>query len=299
MNIGGNSVPPRLNNPLRYPGAKTKLVGYVAMVLEANLLAGSTIHEPFGGSAAISLGLLRQGFVSRAVVVERDPLLFAFWNMVFENPDRLCRDINDIPVTLASWQALAPWRTVERPTSDNLAHLALAGIFFNRTNYSGIIGAGPIGGYGQTSKYPLGCRFNKQAVITSIRSLAPLRDRISIVFDDAYLYLRRNHKLLEEGSQFVYLDPPYYAHGRKYYRYYFEERQHSQLADYVVRQPFPWLLSYDDHPQIRTLYGRVAKYIIYMDYSARINRRAPELLISNLVIPPQLAAAAKRIFSAD
>jgi DNA adenine methylase len=38
--------------------------------------------------------------------------------------------------------------------------LGLAFLFFNRTNYSGIINAGPIGGKRQLSKYKMQCRFN-------------------------------------------------------------------------------------------------------------------------------------------
>ncbi len=282
----------RIKNPLRYPGGKATLADYVAIVLEENLLAGCTIHEPFGGSAAVSLDLLSRGFVSRAVIIERDPLIFSFWAMVFSDPARLCSDIETVPVTMRTWDILDSLRSVEYPTDANLSQLALAGLFFNRTNYSGIVGAGPIGGRAQTSAYALDCRFNKATLISAINEIAKLTSRVSVVFDDAQLYLRRHQKMLQGGSHFIYLDPPYYEHGRKYYRYHYESDHHAALANYIMRRSFPWLLSYDDHPAIRELYRRINKYHIYMDYSARTSRRVKELLISNLTIPPQLAISA-------
>lgn len=288
-------MPRRPNNPLRYPGAKGKLVDYVAVVLEENLLAGCTIHEPFGGSAAVSLDLLSRGFATKAIIVERDPLVFSFWRMVFEDADRLCQDIEELAVNMGTWHALDHLRMIDRPTQSILPSLALAGLFYNRTNYSGIVGAGPIGGQSQTSDYKIDCRFNKAAVVASIRWYSELKGRVEVVFDDAMMYLRRNQESLESGFHFVYLDPPYYGHGKKYYRYHYGHGQHAELARFLVRRKFPWLLSYDDHPVIREMYGKLDRYVIYMDYSARTSRRAKELLVSNLVIPPQVAVAAERV----
>jgi DNA adenine methylase len=145
-------------------------------VLEENLLAGCTFYEPYAGGASVSLDLLRMGFIDKAVLIERDPLVYAFWHSVFNDTDNLCAAIEDCPVTLETWHQLQPTRTVDDPSKSefSLLQLGLAGLFFNRTNFSGIIGAGPIGGQSQQSAYKINCRFNKTAMARQVRAAALL-----------------------------------------------------------------------------------------------------------------------------
>jgi DNA adenine methylase len=236
----------------------------------------------------VSIELLRRGFISRAVWIERDPLVFAFWRAVFEHTDALCAEIDALQVNMATWRRLQPLRVVTDPwkAAVGLLHLGLGGLFFNRTNFSGIIGAGPIGGMEQASSYAVGCRFNKEKLIGQIRAVATYRDRVTVRFGDALKFLRRRAEALATGFSFVYIDPPYYAQGQKLYRYSYEDADHFALAQHITGQGYPWLVSYDDHPRIRELYNAVGIQPLYLDYTVRSTRRAQELLISNLVIPP-------------
>ena len=76
-------------SPLRYPGSKARVSGLIASLLEKNLLVGSHMYEPFAGGASVSLNLLAHGFVRSATWIERDPLVFAFWSAVKNDPDAL------------------------------------------------------------------------------------------------------------------------------------------------------------------------------------------------------------------
>ncbi|MCZ8383271.1 DNA adenine methylase [Achromobacter xylosoxidans] len=265
---------------------------YVSGVLEENLLAGCTFYEPYAGGASVSLDLLRMGFIDKAVLVERDPLVFAFWHSVFNMTEALCGAIEACPVTLDTWHILQPTKAVDDPatSSYSLLQLGLAGLFFNRTNFSGIIGAGPIGGQKQTSAYKINCRFNKTALIRQIRAAAALAPRISVFFDDAVTFLRKNSTKIATGFSFVYIDPPYYTQGRKLYRHHYGDADHAKLAGYITSQGYPWLVSYDDHPRIRELYASQKMQPIYLDYRVKSSRTAQELVISNLVIPPPVYA---------
>lgn len=275
-------------SPLRYPGGKALLSSYVSGVLEENLLAGCTFYEPYAGGAAVSLDLLRMGFVDKAVLIERDPLVYAFWHSVFNAPEALCAAIEACPVTLETWHALQPTKAVSDPTKSTytLLQLGLAGLFFNRTNFSGIIGAGPIGGQAQTSAYKINCRFNKTASIRQIKAASLLAPRVSVLFGDALTFLRKNAAKISAGFSFVYIDPPYYTQGRRLYRHHYTDADHAELAAYITSQGYPWLVSYDDHPRIRELYASKQMQPIYLDYKVKSSRTAQELLISNLVIPP-------------
>lgn len=280
-------------SPLRYPGGKALLSTYVSGVLEENLLSGCTFYEPYAGGASVSLDLLRLGFIDKAVLVERDPLVYAFWHSVFKETEALCAAIEACPVTLATWHALQPTRAVDNPRkvgSYTLLQLGLAGLFFNRTNFSGIIGAGPIGGQGQKSVYKIDCRFNKVALVRQIRAASVLSSRVSVRFGDAITFLRQNAAKISSGFSFVYIDPPYYAQGRKLYRHHYSDDDHSTLAMYMKAQGYPWLVSYDDHPRIRELYATAQMQPIYLDYKVKSSRTARELVISNLEIPPPVYA---------
>jgi len=263
-------------------------------VLEENFLGGCTFYEPYAGGASVSLDLLRMGFIDKAVLIERDPLVFSFWHAVFNETEDLCAAIEACPVTLDTWHALQATKAVDAPAKSTftLLQLGLAGLFFNRTNFSGIIGAGPIGGQAQASAYKIDCRFNKTASIRLIRAAALLAPRVSVHFGDALTFLRKNAAKISAGFSFVYIDPPYYMQGRKLYRHHYTDADHVTLAGYITSQGYPWLVSYDDHPRIRELYASKQMQPIYLDYKVKSSRTAQELVISNLVIPPPVYAGA-------
>lgn len=284
-------------SPLRYPGGKSLLSTYVSGVLEENLLAGCTFYEPYAGGASVSLDLLRMGFIDKAVLVERDPLVYAFWHSVFNATEALCEAIETCPVTLETWHILQATKAVNDPTKSTytLLQLGLSGLFFNRTNFSGIIGAGPIGGQAQTSAYKIHCRFNKTALIRQIKAAALLAPRVSVFFGDALIFLRKNAAKISADFSFVYIDPPYYTQGRKLYRHHYTDADHAMLAAYITSQGYPWLVSYDDHPRIRELYASKQMQPIYLDYKVKSSRTAQELVISNLVIPPPVYVGAPEL----
>lgn len=275
-------------SPLRYPGGKALLAPYISGVVEENFLAGCTLYEPYAGGASVSLELLRLGFVSNVVLNERDPLIYAFWWCVLHELEALCAAINACPINIDTGNDLQPLRDVTDIESSKftLLQLGVAGLFFNRTNFSGIIGAGPIGGKRQTSDYKIDCRFNKQKTIRQIRAVAQYSKRISVHCHDAIDFLTRNAEQISVGFSFVYIDPPYYIQGPKLYRHSYTDKDHVKLSAFVTSQGYPWLLSYDDHPRIRELYCGNQVQPIYLDYKVKSNRTAQELVISNLVIPP-------------
>jgi len=274
-------------SPLRYPGGKALLAAYVSGVIEENLLGGCTLYEPYAGGASVSLELLHLGFIEKAVLIERDPLVYAFWWSVFNDTAALCDAIEVCDVSMETWRQLNPLREVSdtSQTDFTLLQLGIAGLFFNRTNFSGVIGAGPIGGQKQSSQYKIGCRFNKEKIIRQIRYLAKFAGRVNVIFGDAINYLKKNSLKISAGFSFVYVDPPYYLQGKKLYRHFYTDEDHSNLSKFICGQGYPWLMSYDDHPRIRELYADQHMQPIYLDYKVKSSRRAQELVISNLQIP--------------
>lgn len=275
-----------MKSPLRYPGAKSKLYGYIKKLLEIENLVGCTFYEPFAGSAILSFLLLENRIIKEAVINEKDPLLYFFWKAVFEHTDEMIEKIQKTEIDMQIWRECAKYRNYEYLEGKSCVDIGFAGLFLNRTNFSGILKANPIGGLEQKSKYKIDCRFNKNSIIGSIKKIAGFRDKVKVYNLDAIDFMKTVLKYKRNAKTFVYIDPPYYKEGPGLYRYYFKDFQHKMLARFIKGKAFPWLLSYDDVDEIRSLYNRRSCIKLYLDYSVKTSKKGQEILISNLEIPP-------------
>lgn len=274
-----------LQSPLRYPGSKQLLASYFEDTIEANFLRGANFYEPYAGGASVSLHLLARGSITRATLIEKDPLIYAFWKMVKQDPDSLCEELIRTPVTLESWKNFQKYLDKDALKKYGLLQCGLAGLFLNRTNFSGIIAAGPIGGMTQSSRYSVGCRLNKENLIARIRSISDHTHKLSVVHSDAITYLRRSRQRLLKEHCLVYIDPPYIQQGRKLYRYHYQMRQHRQLAKFIQEQSYPWIVSYDHHEAVKEMFAKQKIIQIFINHVVKQSRRAEELLISNIKLP--------------
>lgn len=275
-----------MKNPLRYPGAKSKLFDYVKSLIEVEGLTGCTFYEPFAGSASLSWMLLEANIVENVVINEKDPLLYHFWKAVFENTEELIQKIEQTEISIETWKVCAKYKDLQYLIGKNSVEIGYAGLFLNRTNFSGILKANPIGGIEQQSNYKIDCRFNKNKVVEAIKSIAKHANKVTVSNDDAVEFMRKFLKYKRNRKTFVYIDPPYYKEGPGLYRYFYTEKQHQELAKFIKTKAFPWLLSYDDVHEIRKLYNRRTCVNLYLDYSVKTSKKGKEILISNLEIPP-------------
>ena len=275
-----------MKNPLRYPGAKSKLFNYVKNLIEVEGLTGCTFYEPFAGSASLSWMLLEANVVEKAVINEKDPLLYHFWKAVFESTDELIQKIEQTEISVETWKSCAKYKDLQYLVGKTSVEIGYAGLFLNRTNFSGILKANPIGGMEQQSDYKIDCRFNKTKVIEAIKSIAQYANRVTVSNEDAIEFMKKFLKYKRNKKTFVYIDPPYYKEGPGLYRYFYTEKQHMELARYKKTKAFPWLLSYDDAKEIRKLYNRRTCVNLYLDYSVKTSKKGKEILVSNLEIPP-------------
>lgn len=281
----------RTTNPLRYPGAKRFLVDYIDELLLVNNLYGCNFFEPYAGSATVGIELLKRGHVNRLVLCEKDILLYSFWECVFRRPDDLCERIINTPITIETWHEQCRFREINHFDPAMMIELGFAGLFFNRTNFSGILNANPIGGINQTSQYSIDCRFNKDKIVGIIQQLTNLRDHVEMHYNDALLFMRTQNNCFLQHNSFAYMDPPYYEKAYKIYRHYYTNQNHIELARYVQEvRNLDWLISYDDAAFICGLYGGTDTQYqpIFLDYSCapKTRRQGQELLISNLPLPP-------------
>jgi len=273
-------------SPLRYPGGKTQLTPFVLDLLRANGMLRGVYAEPFAGGAGIAWRLLLNGDAAEVWLNDLDPAIYAFWQTVVFEPDPLCERVLATEITMAEWEKQ---RLVIKDSNASQQDLAFAVLFLNRTNRSGILKGGVIGGKAQTGDYKLDCRFNKADIIKKIQRIHSYREVVKITRMDAEECLKAWDKKLPKKS-LVNIDPPYYAQGRDLYLSFYHPEDHARLAKLIRSLKCQWMLTYDDVPEIENLYKGLPTYRKGLTYYAQVKRKASELLVlsKNMIAPAEL-----------
>ena len=278
----------RLYSPLRYPGGKAPFAPFVAKVMEGNGLAGGQYLEPYAGGAGVALELLFHGHAEHIHINDADPAIYAFWIAVTRHSGALLKLLESTPITIEEW---FKWRSVLRAERRaSLLERGFATLFMNRTNRSGILKAGAIGGKNQDGDYRLDARFKKEIVAARIEAIAKRADDISIYCEDSLLLLNRCSQFLPKRS-LIYLDPPYYVKGKGLYRNYYQHDDHVAIAKRLQQKSFkwPWVVSYDNTEEICTMY-RLSQSLSYgLNYTAQRRYVGNEVMFfsRDLVVPDQ------------
>lgn len=264
------------HTPLRYPGGKGKLAPYVAAVMEENGLCGGTYVEPYAGGAAVAISLLLSGHAQRVHINDLSREVHAFWKAVLDNTEDLLALISDTPVTMDTWRRM---QGILADPDASILELGFATFFLNRTNRSGILNGGVIGGKHQTGPWKLDARYNKVDLARRIRTIVDKRSSIHLHQEDARRLIKRLAPRLAELN-LIYLDPPYFQKGQGLYLNFYEEGDHALLADTLkgLHPRARWMLSYDAHPTIERLYRTFRGFSYTLNYTAQQRMRGRELI---------------------
>ncbi len=263
------------DTPLRYPGGKGRLTQYVCDLINMNDLVGGHYAEPYAGGAGIAFALMYLEYVSHIHLNDLNRSVFAFWKSVRDEPEALCKLIRDKRPSMAEWQRQ---KAVQTAASPSTLELGFSTFFLNRTNRSGIILGGVIGGKKQTGKWKIDARYKKQALIQKIEKIAGFAPRISLYNLDAAEFIKKQVSKLPKKS-LVYLDPPYYVQGRFLYVDHYRQEDHKKLAMLVRSIKQKWIVSYDNVPPIRLLYSAYEQETFGLRYSAQSRYSGTEVMI--------------------
>lgn len=264
------------NTPLRYPGGKGRLTQFVADIIAMNGLTGGHYVEPYAGGAGIAVSLLYLQYVSRIHLNDLNNAVYAFWHIVLNETEELCRLINDTPVTMDEWRRQ---RLIQDDKDASLIELGFSTFFLNRTNRSGIIQGGVIGGKDQAGKWKIDARFNKSDMVKRIQKIASFKARIEIHnLDAADLIVNVLPRIPEQAL--VYLDPPYYVKGRGLYQNHYYHDDHKKIAKLVASEvKQKWIVSYDNVEQIKEMYAGFRQETFSLHYSAGARYRGSEVFV--------------------
>lgn len=263
-------------SPLRYPGGKNKLSGFIAKLCELNEINGHYV-EPYAGGASVALFLLLEGFVNEITINDKDRSIYAFWYSVLNNTDELCKIIEQTEVNVANWYLQ---RNVQKNKENeiDLLRLGFSTLYMNRCNRSGIINGGIMGGIEQSGKYKIDCRFNKSEIISRIRRIATHKNCIHLYNDDALDLIDRIEAIADENTIF-YFDPPYYLKANSLYMNHYHDENHQQVANRIMQiKNIRWIVSYDNVPFIQNIYADCMKKEYSFKHTAYKSRVGQEIL---------------------
>jgi DNA adenine methylase len=274
-----------INSPLRYPGGKSNITPLIRAVLSKRNTEDLIYIEPFAGGAGVALNLLLDGTATKIVLNDYDKSIYSFWRAIKEEPNNLIALIKHTPVTISEWYKQ---KNVFLFSNNKYSlELAFATFFLNRTNRSGILNAGPIGGYKQDKEYLLNARYNKEMLIERIKKIILYRNKIFIYNQEIRNFIK-NILPLYQHNTFLYFDPPYFINGKRLYKNFFTPKDHLEISIYIKNNvTSDWIMTYDDVEDIKSFYNifPIGKYSL--TYSASNKYKGTELIIfkSSHLIP--------------
>lgn len=268
-------------SPLRYPGGKSRMYNSVRKVIFRNRMAHYTYIEPFAGGANVALNLLFNKDIKKIHINDFDRSIYAFWYTILNHTEDFIKKILSVEFTMDEWNIQKKFQSQKEFAS--LFDLGFSTFYLNRTNRSGIIKAGPIGGKMQQGEYKLDCRFNKLDLIHRILTISKFKDKIILSNLDAvklFDYYKTDKEII------WYLDPPYYNKGAELYMNFFKHDDHVNLEKKIHKRKHV-IISYDDTKEIKAIFSeyRYRKYSLVHNVSNKGQQNEIMFFSEDLKIP--------------
>ncbi|EZQ10762.1 DNA adenine methylase [Acinetobacter sp. Ver3] len=263
------------HTPLRYPGGKAKFAPFVKDLMEANSLSGDYL-EPYAGGAGVALDLLFNDYCKNIHINDFDVAIYNFWKSITEDTESFLKKVVDTNVTIEEW--FKQKEILASPEIHSTLEHGFATFFLNRTNRSGILKGGVIGGKAQSGVYKLDARFNKVDLVKRIEMIGKFAKHINVYNKDAVELLNEVDSFLPPDS-LIYLDPPYYVKGQGLYRNFYMHEDHVQIRKALDFVKTNWIVSYDNCQEIKDIYTGYVQDDYVLNYSAYHKMKGLEVMI--------------------
>lgn len=264
-----------IHTPFRYPGGKSRLTGFLRRIVETAGWQHCTYLEPYAGGAGAALALLHEEVVPSVVINDLDPRIYAFWVAITAHGVDFLARFDSHDITLDEWHRQ---RDIYRASdASRPVELGFATFFMNRTNRSGIMNAGVIGGQKQAGTYKVDARFNRDELRRKLAWISDNAEKIKVSNSDGVELLT---EALKDDKVFAYIDPPYFDKGSFLYMNSFAVEGHAALAS-ILREARKarWVLTYDDVNEVRRLYRGLYQGTYSLPYSAHQASLAKERMV--------------------
>lgn len=263
-----------VKSPLRFPGSKSKVLKKLQPFLN---IPHYEYREPFVGGGAIFFGKVK---AQENWLNDKDINVSNFLEVIQNNAEDLCELVSKTTPTIETWQK---YRLDNNNIELSPVEKAFRFLFFNRSNYSGIYNANPIGGLKQLSQYKIDCRWNPKLLCSRILQCSKKLDSVRITNFDFRDVITRNGV-----DVFLMIDPPYYHKGSSLYPVFMTNEEHNELSNLLRQSNHSFLLTIDDCEEVRAMYNW-ANIIIPENWHYTVNSKKKdnigrELFVTNVII---------------
>ena len=272
--------------PIRYPGGKSKIYPLVKSIIDQNGYGDRTYCEAFAGGAGLAVKLLLKGDVPSVIINDLDRAVWCMWVAIVNHGEELCSFIDSAELTVEEWRGHR--ETYRNPDGVDDLELGKAAFYLNRTNVSGILDGGLIGGADQAGSYKMDARFPREGLKRKVRAIAARREDIELHRLDAEELIR--DVISVRDDLFCYFDPPYVQKGPGLYHSAFDEAKHVSLAETLKECTSPWMATYDGDELVDRLYKGLIRDSLVLQYSAHSAGEGTERLILSEGVSYQRAA---------
>jgi DNA adenine methylase len=230
-----------IKSPLRYPGGKSKALNQIAQYLPSSF---SEFREPFVGGGSVFIYLKQKFPHIKIWINDLNRELFLFWKYAQSHLPQLVEEIRFTKNKYTDGKLL--FKELTSVDVNSLSDFDRAARFFilNRITFSGTVESG---GFSEQA-------FHKRFTYSSIERLEKLE---KILTADIKITNLDYSELLQvdEKDIFIFLDPPYFI-AKKSKLYGRNGDLHTSFDDHrfaelIIKCPHPWLITYDDSPEIR------------------------------------------------
>lgn len=236
------AVPQR--SPLRYPGGKTWLVPHIREWLRGGC---RLLAEPFAGGGIVSLTAVMDGLAERAVMVEIDRDVAAFWRAALDHGDELIERLLAFDVSRENVEC------IERTPPATVVDHGFRTLVLNRTRRGGVLAPGAsLTKHGENGN-GVGSRWYPDTLATRLREIVAHRDRLAFFEGDGVGMLEA---LAQQPGARLFVDPPYTAAGGKRAGarlYAHSEVSHRRIFEALAGGTADFLLTYDHSDEVLAL----------------------------------------------
>jgi DNA adenine methylase len=258
------------NTLLRYPGGQRLAVPDLLLLFLRGL---DVLVSPFFGGGSLELELLARGLVGRVIGYDAFYPLVTFWNMALRAPTQM---VNKARIILPKFGRDAFYCLRNRfEELDDPLDRAAAFFALNRASMNGLTFSG---GYS-----PGHGRFTTSAIERLVSFQQP---GLSVAASDFRLSIPRH------CNETLFMDAPYLMASQTLYGvkgHLHKTFKHAALAN-RLRQRDRWILTYDDSPEVRSLYSGYR--MVRRQWSAGMNKSKSFghlIIVSHDVVIPREA----------
>lgn len=245
-----------IKSPLRYPGGKSRAV---PQIINEYIPKGlPTLCSPFIGGGSIELALASRG--TKVYAYDIFAPLVRFWQMLLKDAPRLAHIVR-------KYKKMTPtiFYNLQKTLFNLKDDIEIAAVFFvlNRSSFSGTTLSG-----GMSPGHP---RFTE----SSIERLENFKIKnLTVKLADF------KKSIPEHDNDFLYCDPPYLTNQKLYGKRedHHIRFDHNKLAKLLTARD-GWVLSYNDHKEIRDMYEGHHIITIGWAYSMNNSKKSNEILI--------------------